>query len=287
LRSIFARPTGTQAVETDSFVTGHESPLKDRWGGWYVTGTHGRQYHMGNVFARDSEHPERLDRAAGANVSDLSTRFSTAAYLSGHSDIVAHLVLAHQTQMHNLITVANYKTRIALHAGRGAISEADRRKTIEGPAEELLRYLLFADETPLDGPIAGSSRFAEDFAAKGPRDPGGRSLRDFDLHRRIFKYPCSYLIYSEAFDALPGPARDHVYRRLLEVLTGRDQSAEYARLSTVDRRAILEILLATKPNLPGDWKPLASATLTSQRPESRPTENRRSGSSPPATEKRR
>ncbi len=130
----------------------------------------------------------------------------------------------------------------------GAISETTRRK-IEGPSEELLRYLLFADEATLEEPIVGSSSFAKDFAAQGPRDPKGRSLRDFDLHRRIFKYPCSYLIYSEAFDALPRPAKDFVYRRLLEVLTGQDQSPEFARLSADDRRAILEILLATKPGL--------------------------------------
>jgi hypothetical protein len=257
LRSIFARPTGTQAVETDSFVTGHESSLKERWGGWYVTGAHGRQEHMGNVFVENSERPEQLDRAAGANVSDLSKRFSTAAYLSAHSDIVAHLVLAHQTQMHNLITVANYKTRLVLHADKGAISEATRRN-IEGPSEDLLRYLLFADEASLVEPIVGSSSFARDFASKGPRDPKGRSLRDFDLRRRIFKYPCSYLIYSEAFDALPGPSRDFVYRRLLEILTGQDRSLEFARLSADDRRAILEILIATKPGLPGDWKRLAT-----------------------------
>jgi hypothetical protein len=270
LRSIFARPSGTQAVETESFTTGHESPLEDRWGGWYVTGRHGHQRHMGNVFVQDPDHPERLDRVAGANVSDLSGRFSTARYLSGHSDIVAHLVLAHQTQMHNLITVANYKTRLALRdelkAGKkpadgpgSAISDAGRRR-IEGSSEELLRYLLFVDEVPLEDAIAGTSGFAEEFAARGPRDPKGRSLRDFDLRRRLFKYPCSYLIYSEAFDALPAPAKDFIYRRLLEVLTGRDRSPEYDRLSAGDRRAILEILLATKTGLPVDWKRAAAAT---------------------------
>ena len=260
LRSIFTRPTGTQAVETDSFITGHESSLKERWGGWYVTGAHGRQEHMGNVFAENSERPEQLDRAAGANISDLSKRFSTAAYLSANSDIVAHLVLAHQTQMHNLITVANYKTRLALHGDKGAISETTRRK-IEGPSEDLLQYLLFTDEASFEEPMVGSTSFAKDFAAKGPRDPKGRSLRDFDLRRRIFKYPCSYLIYSEAFDALPGPSKDFVYRRLLEILTGQDRSPEFARLSPDDRRAILEILIATKPGLPGDWKRLATSSV--------------------------
>jgi hypothetical protein len=270
LRSIFARPSGTQAVETDSFITGHESPLKERWGGWYVTGTHGQERHMGNVFVLDSRNPTQLDRDAGSNVSDLTKRFPTDAYLSDRSDIVAHLVLAHQTQMHNLITVVNYKTRLAMHAAASA--DRSRREPdagmddnvrgkIEAPVEELVRYLLFADEAPLEGPIAGDAGFAREFTARGPRDPRGRSLRDFDLRRRIFRYPCSFLIYSEAFDALPGPAKDLIYRRLLEVLTGRDQRPEHARLSADDRRAILEILLATKSNLPGDWNRQETAAV--------------------------
>jgi len=263
VRSIYTRPSGTQATYTSSYVSGLESPLKERFGGWYVTGTHGRQTHMGNVFVVDREHPERLDVKAGANLVRLVDRFPTAPYLTPHSDIVAQMVLAHQTQMHNLITLTNFQTRLALHAeagkkgasGRssGALSESARRQ-IERPAEELVRYLLFAAEAPLDDPIAGTSGFSEEFAARGPRDPRGRSLRDFDLQRRLFKYPCSYLIYSEAFDALPEPARDHVYRRLLEVLSGRDQDPAFARLSAPDRQAILEILLATKRGLPDEWK---------------------------------
>ena len=127
---------------------------------------------------------------------------------------MAHLVLAHQTQMHNLITQTNYQTRLALYAdeGRnkaanlpaGTISEAARQQ-YQRPAEQLVRYLLFANEAPLEDRVEGASGYAEEFAAKGPRDARGRSLRDFDLRTRIFKYPCSYLIYSEAFDAIPEP----------------------------------------------------------------------------------
>jgi hypothetical protein len=245
LRSIFATPTGTQAPQARSFTTGHESPLSERWGGWYVTGTHGGT-HMGNAVVEDKEHPEQLDRAAGANVHDLSKRFDTSAYLSAKSDIVAHLVLAHQTQMHNLITLTNYQTRLALHSGAP-------REQYEKPAEQLLRYLLFVDEAPLEGPVKGDSAFAEEFAERGPRDTRGRSLRDFDLRTRTFRYPCSYLIYTEAFEALPGPAKDYLYRRLLEVLTGQERRPEFARLTAEDRRATLEILLATKQGLPEEW----------------------------------
>jgi hypothetical protein len=241
LRSVVTSPSGNQAAGTPSFITGHESPLKDRWGGWYVTGSVGKQTHMGTLALPGAGDPARGD------------------YLTGTSDVVAHLVLAHQTQMHNLITQTNYQTRLALYAAgpAGALSDAARRQ-FERPAEQLVRYLLFTNEAPLEEPVSGTSGYAEEFAARGPRDAQGRSLRDFDLHRRIFKYPCSYLIYSEAFDAIPQPAKDYVYRRLLEVLSGREQGPEFASLSAEDRRAILEILVATKPGLPEEWKELVS-----------------------------
>ncbi|MBV9507190.1 MAG: hypothetical protein JO323_19520, partial [Acidobacteriia bacterium] len=264
LRSVYTMPTGTQALRTEAFITGQESPWAERFGGWFITGTYGHQTHMGNAVVEDKEHPSELNRAAGANISDLSKWFDTSAYLSGSSDIVAHLVLGHQTQMHNLITLTNYQTRLALYAeaqknkaeGRPAGSEISEaaHKQYQAPAEALVQYLLFTNEAPLTDVVKGDSGFAEEFAARGPRDPQGRSLRDFDLHTRIFKYPCSYLIYSSDFDALPEPAKTYVYDRLFEVLTGRDQGPEFARLTAKDRRAILEILVATKPGLPEAWK---------------------------------
>jgi hypothetical protein len=236
LRSIYPTASGYQADKTPAFITGHESPLKERWGGWYVTGAH--QKFMGNAVVGDAQHPDRMAPVIGA--------FNAGAYLSPESDIVAHLVLAHQTQMHNLITLTNYQTRLAQYAKGDA-------KQYQHPAEELVRYLLFANEAPLDAPVSGASSFAEEFVARGPRDARGRSLREFDLRTRIFKYPCSYLIYSEAFDALPAPAKDYVYHRIFEVLTGRERGPEFAKLSAEDRTAILEILLATKPGLPEEW----------------------------------
>ena len=203
----------------------------------------------------------RLGRILGW-VRDLQNIFR--AVIGGQSEIFVALtrelsrprleavVLAHQTQMHNLITQTNYQTRIALYKEPGQLSEAGR-VAFERPAEQLVRYLLFANEAHLEEPVS-PSRFAEEFAARGPRDARGRSLRDFDLRTRIFKYPCSYLIYSEDFDAIPEPAKSYVYRRLFEVLTGREQGPEFASLSAGDRRAILEILIATKPGLPDEWK---------------------------------
>lgn len=251
LRSVFTKPDGTADAAARSFVTGQESPISQRWGGWYVTAKEGSQGGMENVLISDPQHPEELNRAAGANLTSLSGRIDTSAYLAGSSDIVALMVLAHQTQMHNWITLTNYQTRIAL-ADPNLIPD-DVKKRIEAPAEQLVRYLLFTNEVPLQNPIEGTSEYARQFEARGPRDLKGRSLRDFDLEKRIFKYPCSYLIYSADFDAIPEPAKSYIYRRLFEVLSGRDQSPEFASLSSQDRRAILEILVATKPGLPTEW----------------------------------
>jgi hypothetical protein len=174
--------------------------------------------------------------------------------------------------MHNLITLTNYQTRLALYdlakanaAGTPPSSLDDlpeaARKQITTPAEQLLRYLLFAGETPLGGLDAkktlAASPYAREFAAQGLRDSKNRSLRDFDLHDRIFRYPCSYLIYSSAFEAIPEPAKGYVYHRLLQVLTGQDQSPDFAGLSAQDRQAILQILIETKPGLPAEWRDYA------------------------------
>ncbi|MES1256124.1 MAG: hypothetical protein ABUS56_10980, partial [Acidobacteriota bacterium] len=111
--------------------------------------------------------------------------------------------------------------------------------------------MLFIDEAPLPAPVRGSAAFAQVFASRGQRDDNGRSLRDLDLRRRLFRYPCSYLIESAIFDDLPAAARDAVFERLWAVLSGREKSATYARLSAMDRLATVEILRATKKDLPG------------------------------------
>jgi hypothetical protein len=120
--------------------------------------------------------------------------------------------------------------------------------------DAFLRYLLFTEEAPLTAPVAGHPDFARDFTALAVRDPQGRSFRDFDLRTRLFKYPCSYLIYSPAFDAIPEPMRGEIYRRLWDILHARDASPDFANLPAERRMAIRDILLATKKGLPEYWK---------------------------------
>lgn len=263
VRSVYPDAMGMPVFNAGTFTTSHESPLKERWGGWYVTGKHGDQPHMGNVTVTDRQHPERLDTAAGANVTDLSPLVDTSPYLSPHSDIVALMVLEHQVKMHNLMTAAGYHARMALHYEASlnkALGRPDdhlsasTQQRYKSPADKLIRYMLFVDEAPLTGKIEGTSDFAREFAALGPSDRRGRSLREFDLERRLFKYPCSYEIYSACFDCMPGVVKDYVYRRLYEILSGQDRSSEFASLASADRQAILEILRDTKPELPDYWK---------------------------------
>lgn len=256
VRSVFVDATGQPQLGSGTFNIDHSSPFEERWGGWYVTGTHGDMRHMGNVIA-DSPEPTCIDREAGANVTDLSALLDVGDYLTPHSDIVALMVLEHQVQMQNHITRANYECRSASHYDgimnaalerpEDYVSETTDRR-IASVGDKLLKYLLFCDEFRLTAPIEGTSGFSVEFSSRGPWDSQGRSLRDFDLQTRLFTYPCSYMIYSESFQQLPLPVKRYVTQRLHDVLTGKDQSEEFAHLSMSDRSVILQILTETLPD---------------------------------------
>jgi hypothetical protein len=263
IRSVYAAPDGMPLFGSGTFILKHSRPLEKRWGGWYVTGTHGKHLHMGNLVVRNSDDIEELDFSKVANLTDLDKLIDTTPYLSPHSDIVALMVAEHQTQMYNYITHAGFEGRIAIHYQKAinkALKEPDAYRSpgtlerIASAGDKLLKQMLFVEEAPLQGPIVGTSGFATEFAKQGPRDSKGRSLRDFDLKTRMFKYPCSYLIYSESFDSLPPVVTEHMYRRLWEVLSGKETGEEFAHLTSNDRNAILEILLETKSGLPDYWK---------------------------------
>jgi hypothetical protein len=259
VRSVFPDRLGLPILTAGSFRIDHTSPLKERWGGWYVTGTHGSQTHMGNWIVENKRDPEAEGNAKGQNTTDLKSRFTVANYLTPHSDIVALMVLEHQTECQNRMSRALINTKQAMHyqdtLNRDLGEPVDKKwesttRQIESAAEQLVKYLLFSGEVKLEAPIAGTSDFAKEFAARGPFDKQGRSLRKFDLKTRLFKYPCSYLIYSRAFTDLPKEIKVHVFKRLNEVLTGKDTSAPFAHLSSTDRKAVLEILRETLPGFP-------------------------------------
>jgi len=202
-------------------------PLEQRFGGWFVTGSAGSVRHMGNDVAA-------LDGRSTRELASVDGLFDADGYRALSSDVVAHLVLTHQAGMTNLLTRAGWEARVAE-------GQADAVAAVmNGVAREVVDHLLFVDEVKLPAPIKGGSGFAERFSARGPRDRKGRSLYELDLNRRLFKYRCSYLIYSPAFDALPSIVREPIYRRMWEVLSAGGK----------DQRAIIEILRDTKKDLP-------------------------------------
>ncbi len=259
VRSLYVDASGQPLLSAGSRMVDHTTPIEQRWGGWYVTGTHGSQKHLGNLIVRGRDVQEPVDNSAGQNLNALKDRLNVDHYVSPHSDIVALMVLEHQVLVHNRIVKASFDTRQALSY------DAMMNKTLENPAgtrsesttrrikstgDRLVEALLFVDEAKLTEPIKGTSGYAEQFSAPGPHDSQGRSLRDLDLTTRLLKYPCSYLIYSEAFDGLPGESLDYVWQRLFDILSGQDQSEKFAHLSQDDRKAILEIQRATISDLP-------------------------------------
>lgn len=256
LRSVYSDAAGYPILSSGTYRTDHTSPFEHRWGGWYVTGTHGDLKHIGNYVHRGYGNPERADFSPGWNLTKLAPLLETKGYPTPHSDIVAHLVLAHQTELHNRITHANFATRQAmdyqtnLNRELGLPLDEQRESTtsrIKSACEPLIEYLFYCEEAPLSGKVTGTSGFAKEFAALGPRDKKGRSLRDFDLERRMFKYPLSWLVYSTSFQKLPPEAKRYVYGRMRDVLSGKDDSAMFKHLSADDRRAVTEILAETLP----------------------------------------
>jgi hypothetical protein len=240
-------------------VADHRTPLSDRWGGWYVTGKPGEAAHRGNVPV--IVKAEDLKKAAGSppRFNSVAGKFDTRGFPSEYSDVVALMVLEHQAHMTNLLTRLDWEARVAQRSPSPDQSrDSDALSSrVRDAIRSLVDYLLFVDEAPLAGRVEGSSGFAQRFSAQGPRDRLGRSLRQLDMDRRLFRYPCSYMIYSPAFEALAPEIKSAVYERMWTILSGRDGARQYARLSDVDRRAILEILGDTMKNLPTYFRPPA------------------------------
>lgn len=254
--SAYSRRGADAVTDTVATETTDQTPLQDRWGGWYVTGELGSMHHLGNILPAAPGAPQRVALSTGG-VASLSGFFDTGEYLSDQSDVVALLVFEHQVSLHNLIIHASYKARMLLERDAPGSSRSTAtfaavvpltQKRLAALLEPLVRGLLFVDAAPLPNAMHGDAGFDRWFEQQGPRDPQGRSLRDLDLQTRLFKYRLSFLIYSQGFDALPAYAKEYVYRRLAQILSGADTSATFRHLSAPERQAISEILRSTKPD---------------------------------------
>jgi len=247
---------GEQLTHEGRILTTDRTPLRSRWGGWYVTGTHGNQVHLGNMHVRSANDLVDLDKLRRGNVENLDALFDTRPYLTNKSDIVALLVFQHQMHMQNLISRVSFEVREALARAGGNGSKSgseielapEVRMRLEEHLDNLVNGMLFVNAATYSEKIAGNAGFDKWFEARGPRDGKGRSLRKLDLTTRLFTYPLSYVVYSAAFDALPAYAKDYVYGRFADVLGGQEGDAAFAHLTPADRRSVQEILLATKPD---------------------------------------
>lgn len=257
VRSVVPDAQGEPMTSMGTFLTGHDSPLEERWGGWYVTGAHGEARHMGNGFVRATRlGGDALDREAGANVTDLAPFFAAQPYLRGDSDIVALMVLEHQVGMHNRLVQGALRVRKWMDYQRNLQRELGQPETAEpegtalrvvtSETERIVEHLLFCGEAPLPaGGLRGAGDFEVAFRANRRMDGQGRSLKDFDLTTRLFRWRCSYMIHSPAFEALPAMLKERVYRRLFEVLEAAEPPKGFAHLPAAERVAVKEILVAT------------------------------------------
>ena len=234
LMSSYVSIRGDQLTHEDNILTTDETPIESRWGGWYVTGHTGKQVHVGNILVKSVQELVKLDSVRRGNIDTLEGLFDTSPYVSNKSDVVALLVLQHQVTVQDLITRANFEVRQALaRAGNkpGALP-AKTRSQLHGYLDDLAKAMMFVDAAPYTDTISGNSGFDAWFQKQGIKDPQGRSLRDLDLQTRLLRYPLSYLVYTDSFNALPDYARDYLFGRFAAGLRGSDS---------------LQILTATLP----------------------------------------
>lgn len=270
VRSVFPNPEGHPIMSQGSTVVDTTTPFEDRWGGWYVTGKHGETLHRGNVTAKEAGETVEMDVKSGANIGDLSHFFDITPYPRKTSDIVALMVLEHQTSTQNMLTKANHAAMRAMHMQKSLQRELGEpvldeptgtaRRIIDNCAEDVLEALLFKDEAALpEGGIEGDAGFQTAFAKGAKQSSSGRSLKDFQLLTRLFKYRCSYMIYSITFTNLIPQLKTTVMKRLADVLEGKDKSGDFEHLTESERRNIREILAETLPGAPADWKKAVAA----------------------------
>lgn len=265
VRSVYPDSSGNPITSAGGFFTDHQSRIEDRWGGWYVTGEHGSLRHMGNAIGKRATYGAELDRESGANLKNLDQFFPTKKYPRPGSDILALMVLEHQVGMHNRLSTGSLRVRKWTHYQRQLQKELGETVTdeptgsallvVQSEAKRILEYLFFAREVRLSkNSIQGNDVFQTAFRKNRREDAEGRSLKDFNIRSRLFAYRCSYMVYSESFESMPDVLKKELYRRMIEILSAESPPKEFAHLSSTERRAIHQILLATHDGFASAWQ---------------------------------
>lgn len=235
LQSVIPAMTGGGERAFRREQIGHGVPLDLRFGGWHVTGAGpGFPKNWGNMII------ERRDGVAHELANPPGALFDLKRFPVPTSDVLAHLLQEHQAGFVDCALQAAYAAR-----------EAAGSRGLEELARPVVRYLLFADEAALTpGSVPGDAAFRADFLARRKAAKDGKSLRDLDLSTRLFRYRCSYMIYSPAFTGLPGPLKQEVFRQM-RVALGENAVGEYAFLGAEEKRSIRRILAETLPGFAG------------------------------------
>jgi len=247
LKSVVPGSTGGSLKSFRQEQTGHEIPLSDRFGGWYVTGGERIGQHWGNVVGPLSSEGAAVHRILAGQ------RFNPDRYPLPTSDVLPQLLHEHQAGFVNRVVGATYRARTILHEKSGAPAPADAA-TLDTLARGIVRYLLFAGEAPLPaGGVDGSAEFKADFLRQRRSSARGESLKDFDLRTRLFRHRCSYMIYSPVFGGMPPPLKERVMAQLGDALSVEKPHREFAYLAANEKRAIRAVLRETLRELPSGW----------------------------------
>lgn len=249
VRSVFADADGRPLLALGGFTVDARTPLAERWGGYYVTGSSSLP-HLGNRFFRADETAPAA--VAAESERSLEGKIDVSKYPRGGSDIVALLVLEHQCRVNNLFIAATIRYRRMHWLGKALdrASDPDREtagRLADEDAAQIVAALLFKEEASLGDGVEGDEAFQDAFTARFPKTRDGRSLADFHLGSRLFKNRCSYMVYSKAFRSLPERVRSAVIKRLRAVLDGAEAQEEFAYLRKSERSRISEILVETLP----------------------------------------
>jgi hypothetical protein len=260
-RSVYPDRTGRVLKGIEDYRrSGHHIPLQDRYGGWFVSGQHGKMRHMGNSIATREDGQVTIDRKRFANLEKLDQFFPTDSYLAPGSDIAALLVFDHQVTMHHRLVEATYRARQALFDSKLDPMETDVAKLAAGRSireftegvDKVIDYMLFREEIALPK-VSCDANFRRAFTANKRTDKGGNSLKDLRLDGRIFEHRCSFMIYSPSFEHMPPMLRGAIYDRLHQILTAQAPVKGFEHLGAEERTRIFEILRETKKDLPAKW----------------------------------
>ena len=252
IRSVYPDADGHPLLHLGTNDVGPETPLGERWGGWYVTGNSALP-HLGNrVYSETGAREPRV-----SSLKDLRGKIDVSKYLLPTSDVVSLVVLEHQCKMHTLINAASLNYRRARHFMETIDPESDpdsgsAGRVAESWSEKILECMFFKDEADLGEGIEGDPSFQRAFASQIPKTADGDSLAEFRLYGRIFKNRCSYMVYSDAFRGLPAIVKAKVFAGMEKVLDGTHP--EIGWIGGSERTRISRILKETLEGWPAAEK---------------------------------